>query len=459
MVALHPHPTGADLPPAIPDDDLVLALGPTGTLDSRVADTLRRLADDDPADAYIADLAVGSRVHHRPAWSPTRLLGDPLAGAPVAVRARWLRRHGLRPDAPELPYLLARTGADVAHLTAVLTRHDRTPPRPPLAVVDEHLAALGVPATVTPSGELRPDTGFAPEVAVVVPTAGAPLPDGTPAVERLLERLGPLPDRIEVLLVVGDEYQGDPTTLEGPGRRVVHRPPGPFDFSAAIDLGVLRSAAPLVLMLNDDTEPDGTGFLDRMAVHLADPGVAAVGALLTYPDGTVQHDGMVIDDARPLHPFVGWNPVATVPHGGLLAREVIAVTGGCLMLRRRDFLAVGGLSTAFPLSFNDVDLCVRLWRTVGRVVVEPAAALVHHETLTREPVISADEWDRWIHRWGEIVDPWYHPAHHRPDDPHALARNADHLPPRPGDPRPAPTLRRPVLRSRVHRGRTTATRA
>ena len=135
------------------------------------------------------------------------------------------------------------------------------------------------------------------------------------------------------------------------------------------------------------------------------------------------------------------------------AREVIAVTGGCLMMRRADFLAVGGLSTAFPLSFNDIDLCIRVQRAVGRVVVEPMATLVHHETLSREPVITAEEWDRWIGRWGEIVDPWYHPGHRRPDDPHRLARNADHLEPGPDDPTPQPQARRPRLRSRVHRGR------
>jgi GT2 family glycosyltransferase len=142
-----------------------------------------------------------------------------------------------------------------------------------------------------------------------------------------------------------------------------------------------------------------------------------------------------------------------VRYGGLLAREVIAVTGGCLMMRRADYLAVGGLSTSFPLSFNDVDLCLRVQRAVGRVVIDPTAALVHHETLTREPVITADEWSRWIDRWGEIVDPWYHPAYHRPDDPHDLARNANHLEPGADDPERPPQARRPRLRSRVHRGR------
>ena len=368
------------------------------------------------------------------------------------MRAGWLRAHEIV-EPSSLPFHLARTGADVAHVTAVLTRHAGAPDGPDPPVVVEHLAALGLPAILDTDHRLTPRPGFAPEVSIVIPTAGATLDDGTVAVARLLDRLGPLPDRVDLVFVIGDEYRGDPSWLEGPGRSVVRRSPGPFDFSDAVNLGVLHATATHVLLLNDDTEPDGAEFLDRLALHLADPAIAAVGALLTYPDGTIQHAGVVIDDARPLHPFVGWAPSTIEPHGGLVARDVVAVTGACLMLRRADFLAVGGLSTAFPLSFNDIDLCVRLRRSVGRVVVEPGARLVHHETLTRAPVIAPEEWDRWIDRWGEIVDPWYHPAFHRPDDPHQLARNADHLEPRPGDPVHPPVARRPVLRSRVHRGR------
>ena len=454
MVALHPLPSEpASLDPSIPDADLVVALPVDAVLDPDGAAFLLERAAADPADAWFGDLVVGGRVHRRTAWSPTRLLTDPLAAAPLAVRAGWLRAHGIGPAAAELPFLLARTGADVVHLTVALTRHGSPPAPVDPSTIAGHLAALGIPAVLDPTGRLQPDPSFAPEVSIIVPSAGATLPDGTVAAHRLVERLGPRPDRIDVVFVIGDEFRGDPAALEGPGRTVVRRPSGPFNFSSAVNLGVLHSRADHVLLLNDDTEPDGTEFVDRMALHLVDASVGAVGALLTYPDGTVQHAGVVIDDARPLHPFVGRDPGDIVVHGGLLAREVIAVTGGCLMMRRADFLAVGGLSTAFPLSFNDIDLCIRVQRAVGRVVVEPMATLVHHETLSREPVITAEEWDRWIGRWGEIVDPWYHPGHRRPDDPHRLARNADHLEPGPDDPTPQPQARRPRLRSRVHRGR------
>lgn len=455
MVALHPVPSDSPtLDASIGDDDLVIALPPDATLDRTGADLLTALAAADAADAWYGDLVVAGRTRYRTAWSPTRLLTDGAAGAALAVRAGWLRRHDVRAADRDLPFRLCQGDADVVHVPIVVTHHERPPSAPQPAAVLDHLGRLGVEADLDGGGAVIPAAGSStPAISIVVPTAGAPLPDGTPAVRRLLDRLGPLPDPVELVLVIGDEFRGDAASLTGPGRRIVRRPAGPFNFSSAVNLGVLGATRPLVLLLNDDTEPDGHDFLARMALHLGDPSVAAVGALLTYPDGTVQHAGMVFDDARPLHPFVGWDPADTVPHGGLTARDVVAVTGACMLLRRDDFLAVGGLSVGFPLSFNDVDLCVRLRRTGGRIVIEPAARLVHHETLTRAPAISAAEWDRWIDRWGEIVDPWYHPAHHRPDDPHALARNADHLPPRPDDPPVVVQPRRPVLVSRVHRGR------
>ena len=462
MVALTLVPAGTlAIDATIATDDLVLALGANATLDEVAAALVVRAASDDPADGWYGDIEIDGRVTRRPAWSPTRLLGEPTASSPMVVRARWLRSSGLGPDDPALPLRLAAEGAGVRHLPTVLTRHATPPPAPATESVEAHLKTIGIPASVADLGDrlgLIADPGFAPEVSIVIPSAGTEHPTrrGRRAVDELLAGLCPLPSRLQVIVVVGDEYHGDPTGLAGDNVELLRRPPGPFNFSAAVNQGILRADSGLVMMLNDDIDVDGIGFVDAMALHVQDPSVVAVGALLTYPDGTVQHAGMVIDDARPLHPFVGWQPADTAPHGGLTARDVAAVTGACLLVRREDFLATGGLSTELPLSFNDIDLCVRLRRAGGRVVVEPAARLVHHETLSREPVVSSDEWDRWIDRWGEIVDPWYHPGFHRPDDPHRLSRNADHLDPRPADAPFTPTPRDTALRSRVHRERPAA---
>ena len=113
----------------------------------------------------------------------------------------------------------------------------------------------------------------------------------------------------------------------------------------------------------------------------------------------------------------GWTHDATQRFGGTVARDVIAVTGACFMSRRSLLLSLGAFSSHFPWSFNDVDLCLKIRRSGYRVIVEPHASLEHRESFTREPLILEWEWDRWIDRWGEVLDPWYHPSYHRPTIP------------------------------------------
>lgn len=445
MVALRTIPTNSEpTPSGFGDEDLVIALDHDAALDGAAAAAIVEAAAAVDADAFFGDIEVAGQRTLRPAWSPTRLRADPGAASPIAVRAGWLRANDMTGGDPALPLRLAERGARVGHLPATLTRHRQWPAEATAETVAAH--------------ERRMLTGpVRSPVDVVIPSAGVAIEKGGPmALTVLLDSLPPGPD-VRFLVVVGDEFTGSLDEVDSRDDvQVITRPPGPFNFSAAINLGLQHASADHLLLLNDDTIAASPDAVMTMARHLADPGVAAVGALLTYPDGTVQHDGVVIDDARPLHPFVGWAPEETAPYGGLLAREVAAVSAACLMARRRDLLAVGGLSVGFPLSFNDIDLCVRLQRAVGRVVVEPAARFVHHETASRESVITAEEWDRWIDRWGEIEDPWYHPGYRRIDDPLRLHRNADHLEPIEDLAPAADRVRFPELRSRVHRGRAAA---
>ena len=260
---------------------------------------------------------------------------------------------------------------------------------------------------------------------------------------------------LEVLLVVGDECRVDPALLTVDSRvRAVRRPPDSWNFSAAVNLGILAASNPTVLVLNDDVELINADWIARMASHLADPSVGAVGALLLYPDLTCQHVGMVTDDAFPLHPYVGRTLEQLEVLDADLAHDRIAVTAACLLARRADLLAVGGFSAALPFGFNDTDLCFKLHRAGLRVVVEPSARLIHHESASRAPITHSWEWDHFINRWGDVVDPWYHPGYHRPDDPDDRRRNADHLPPT----KPYRGLpRTTAIRSRIHHARLRAT--
>ncbi|MCQ3812075.1 MAG: glycosyltransferase family 2 protein [Acidimicrobiia bacterium] len=264
----------------------------------------------------------------------------------------------------------------------------------------------------------KPPTQGQANTSIIIPSAGfAHTGAETSMLDRCLETLRLLdPPPLEVIVVVGDEFQGEsPRSLDGFPVRVVNRGPGTFDFSKAINSGLLASQGALALLLNDDIEAEDSDWLGRMAAHLDDPTIGAVGATLLYPDRSIQHIGIEIKDAHPIHSLRGCPLTDAEAHGADVARDVISVTGACLLARRQDLLAVGALSPVFPASYGDIDLCLRLLRSGLRVVVEPAATLVHHESSSREPVIEHWEWERFVHRWGEMTDPWCHLRDHRPD--------------------------------------------
>ncbi|MFQ5556595.1 MAG: glycosyltransferase [Acidimicrobiales bacterium] len=440
-----------------------------------VAALLDVLADRRDAAAVYADALVDDELSLRPAWSVDLLRSGRPPGDPFVVRAEPMRATGWAggasaADRLDLALRLSEMDATLIHVPDVLAAG----PAPPLdrsalaRMVGEHIVRVGLPARARagtgPSPvELEPRFTDQPSISVVIPTAGTSreMSDGNSV--RLVDRCVAGLDGcdwsdIEIVAVVGPEYDGDPGRLAELSTRwrmkLVRRRSEPFSFPDAVNRGVLASAGDLVLVLNDDTEALDPTWMARLAMRAVEPSVGAVGAGLVYPDGTVQHLGVVIDDARPLHPFVGTDVDRAGPDGiGAVARTVVAVTGACLMARRADFLAVGGLTPELPMSYNDVDLCLKLARQGLRTVMEPAARLIHHESASRPPVIDDWEWDRFVGRWGEIEDPWYHPGYFRPRDPDRPRLDVDHL--LPGGPPAAAAPRDGRLRSRVHHSRTT----
>ncbi|MDE0267766.1 MAG: glycosyltransferase family 2 protein [Acidimicrobiaceae bacterium] len=464
------------------------------------------------AVALYTDIAIEGRRIARPAWSPTRVQSAPGSSLPLVVRVRVLVDVGLLPaddgasllsaDAQfKVEAYLASTEMLVLHIPSVLISYPTSfthpreqlsgkvqsantfrPPPQPIRSVQELLVRECQPGnTLRPRPRHRsPCLRNQRRTSVVIPSAGVSLPGSeTPLLENALNSLAlldPLPQ--EVIVVVGDEYAAEVNISENMDSSmgsivmfadvadnlgvsvdsslldrvfVLYRGPGAFNFSFAINQGILAGKGEFVLLLNDDMEANTPDWLGRMAAHLRVPSVGAVGATLLYPNRTIQHIGIVIDDARPLHPFIGQRLEDVASHNGDVARDVISVTAACLLARRRDLMTVGGMSEMFPLSFGDVDLCLKLRRLGLRVIVEPAAQLTHFESISREPHIRKQEWDRYIHRWGEVIDPWYHPAFHRPDDLECLRLNVDHLDPVNQNGRWP--VRNAMIRSQVHRSR------
>lgn len=187
---------------------------------------------------------------------------------------------------------------------------------------------------------------------------------------------------------------------------------GPFNFAAMNNLGAGHATGDVLVFLNDDAEPLDSVWLSAMLAHANRREVGAVGARLLYPSGAIQHAGMVIgilEGAGHLHrntfgsPYWNWLP---------FTRNVSAVTGACLAIRRSVFAELDGFDESFPVNYNDVDLCLRARRAGYEVLVEPAAVLRHYECQSRQAGVRLEERYLFEQRWAawlERGDPFYSP--------------------------------------------------
>jgi GT2 family glycosyltransferase len=317
-------------------------------------------------------------------------------------------------------------------------------------VVTGALAARGVTATVDagtgPTRLLRRSVRGKPLVSVVIPTAAASgAVRGRPRVYllRILEDLAERTsyDNLQVVVVadtsVGDDVLDAAARIVG-DRLVVLRWDRPFSFSGKVDLGVAAASGEMALLLNDDVEVLDAGWLEPMVALAQEPDVGLVGATLLFEDDTLQHAGHLYRGPRRIgHVGLGADSAEAAADPSLLAeRECSGVTAACALVRRDRFLAVGGFSPSLPVTFNDVDFCLKIRQRGWRIVCTPAARLHHFETRTRRPGVGPSEQALVVRRWGRLLerdDPYWPAADHRAPEPpwSGLAR------PRPAPPRPA----------------------
>jgi GT2 family glycosyltransferase len=174
------------------------------------------------------------------------------------------------------------------------------------------------------------------------------------------------------------------------------------------------------VFLNDDVEADAPGWLDELVCLAVRRDTGAVGARLWYPDGRLQHGGIILGvggAAGHAHKYLprgrpGYMGRAALP------QQLSAVTGACLAVRRAVFEKVDGMDESFPVAFNDVDLCLRIRALGYRNVWTPYAQLTHHESASRGSDLHGDARRRYeadrarlMARWGEALrtDPAYNP--------------------------------------------------
>jgi O-antigen biosynthesis protein len=348
--------------------------------------------------------ADGKRTapHFKPAWNRELFRHfDYLTGACIIhATVKDLESLSGFDWAQQLVAFAVRKGVHL-HIPRIL-HHRRSRPQP------------RVPTTLDASESILPP------VTVIVPTRNR-----HDLLQACLEGLAQT-DYPDLEVIVVDNDSNDPATLAflaslDPAQHRVLRHPGPFNYSAINNRAVDEAKGRLLCLLNNDIEVIEANWLRAMAAQAMRDDVGAVGARLLYPDGRIQHAGVVLGiggGAAHAHRLLDPDEEGYF-HRHALPQFVSAVTAACLVVKRERYLAVGGLDEKnFAVAFNDVDLCMRLNRRGWKSLYDPRATLIHHESVSRgsdRDAVSAarlaGEFAALSRLWrtGERVDPFHHP--------------------------------------------------
>lgn len=302
--------------------------------------------------------------------------------------------------------------------------------------ISEHLARTGrtgevvdglFPSTYRVIWPL--DAGNEPLVSVLIPNK-----DHVGDLKACLDGLYKSTDYRNFEVIVVENNSTDPATFayyetlpaaypDCRGCRVVKWPGEGFNFSAINNYGRGFAKGEYLLLLNNDVTPITPGWLGEMVRQASQPGAAACGAMLWYPDDTVQHAGIITG----LGGFAGHSHKYHKRGGsGYMFRlstvqDLSAVTAACLLVRAACYDEVGGLDEGYAVAFNDVDFCLRLREKGWRILFTPYAELYHHESKSR----GLDEKDKAkkqrftaeqqrlqgrFGRGGLTHDPYYNPS-------------------------------------------------
>jgi O-antigen biosynthesis protein len=352
----------------------------------------------------------------KPDWSPVRQSQLGYVGRLTLLRSRLMTPNRLRQFMADEDAAIDDLGRGIPR-TAI--RHIRR-----ILYHRQSLAAdLPVRTTVRANRgtDGLDDPSQWPEVAVVIPTR-----DGAELLAECFAGLLEKTDYPSFETVVVDNGSTAPAAIRllqriaaTPSARVIEHP-GPFNFSAMSNAGAKATQARVLLFLNNDIAMLDHDWLKAMVRWAIKPDIGVVGAKLLFPNGLLQHAGVVLGFGgiaghvyrRLPKDYRGYLDQLTVPH------EVAAVTGACMAVERSKFEAVGGFDAEhLPVDLNDIDFCLRIAEQGLSNLWTPQATLIHHQSATRgidwDPfVLYRKERAYFVERWAHVIrdDPHFHPA-------------------------------------------------
>ncbi len=402
-----------------------------------MAEKLREGFDVVYSDEDKLDDKTGALVEpfFKPDWSPEYLRGAMYVGHLLCVRRELASRVRFDREfdgVQDFEFMLrvSETGARIGHIPRILYHWrkapgsiaDRGDAKPQIGTLQQkavnaqlkrlNLAGRAEPATLPHRLKIVPAPRKTwPKINVIIPTKDSP-----ELIARCLKSLygkTSYPD-FEVILVDNDTTNHEALDLMR-AYPIVRLPlPDPFNFSRANNLAARHATGDYLAFLNNDTEIVSATWLEHLLYYAEQPDVGAAGALLLFPNGTVQHGGVVLGMRGTADHAMRGFPVEADGYAGSLscAHEVSAVTAACMMIRKSEFEEVKGFNEHFFTIYQDIDLCLRLRERGHRIIWTPQALVFHHESVSRKSyydmvdrMLLLDQWETLIGRG----DPYYNP--------------------------------------------------
>jgi len=373
----------------------------------------------------------------KPDWSPDLLLATNYIGRPWFVTGELLARAGITPR------LLLREGefeailrcteaaAEIKHLPKLLCRRD------PVSLDSEELeqAALAragkrrkvgvtvLPGRVAGTYRLTSNAPVTGKVSIIIPTCFAKDYIKT-CIQGLRKKTGYRNFEIICIDNTPKEMAEAKKWLRKNADKIVEIPTA-FNWSHFNNRAAEQATGEYLLFLNDDIEIIQKDWLDLLLERIVRPGVGIVGPRLLYPDRTVQHAGLFLTSgAGARHSFRYLSELDPGYFGlALTERNVIGVTGACLLIRRSLFQSLGGFDEAHEIINNDLDFCLRAHASGNRIVYVADAELIHHELASRAAMEDTYDSESFAKRWKGLYasgDPFF--------SPRLKVNNADYLP-------------------------------
>ena len=267
-----------------------------------------------------------------------------------------------------------------------------------------------------------------PLVSILIPNKDH-TEDLTRCIESITDRTSY--DNYEIIVIennsVTDEIKDYYETLKMHPRIKVVSYEGAFNYSAVNNFGASCAEGEYIILLNNDTEVITRNWIEELLMYAQRDDVGAVGCMLYYPDYTIQHAGIVLGMGA--HRTAGHSHYKMAKENlgymGRLcyAQNVSAVTGACLMVKKKLFDDVGGLSEDLAVALNDVDFCLKLRKKGLLNVFTPFAELFHYESVSRGTDVTEEasrqnaerynrECDLFKEKWRAELDkgdPYFNP--------------------------------------------------